>query len=175
MIDVKQIAWMAGLLEGEGSFGMREQSNSPCIQLAMTDRDVVERAALLLGSNLRVHSDKRGNRKACWQTRPHGYRAIGWMLTVYSFMGERRRAKIREVMKEWVRSTHFPRAIRGNGRQPAICHPDRLRNTRGLCGACYMREYRAGRTKPTRKTRALKHYKKREKPDAERSPESVLS
>jgi hypothetical protein len=42
------IAWLAGLLEGEGSFMRGKRKDAPGISLAMTDRDVVERAAKLL-------------------------------------------------------------------------------------------------------------------------------
>jgi hypothetical protein len=161
MVTVTQIAWLAGLLEGEGSFGMWNGSNAPYIQLAMSDGDVVMKAAALMQSSVRRYESRDSNRKTMWHTRTHGTRAVGWMLSVYLFMGERRQARIREVMQAWLSSPHLPRAIRGNGRQPASCHPDRLRNTRGLCGACYMREYRAGRTKPTRKSRDLKHYAKK--------------
>ena len=42
--------WLAGILEGEGTFmsGPPSQPNSPIVRTCMTDRDVVARAALLL-------------------------------------------------------------------------------------------------------------------------------
>ena len=44
------LTWLAGLLEGEGSFLKAPPSdpNCPRISLEMTDKDVVERAALLM-------------------------------------------------------------------------------------------------------------------------------
>jgi hypothetical protein len=71
----------------------------------------------------------------------HGTRAIGWMMTLYAFMGERRRAKILEVIDHWKAAKSAPRSARGQ-RLPAICHPDRLRCGDMLCRTCWMREYR---------------------------------
>lgn len=52
-------AWLAGLLEGEGSFIAgtttkgRHTSYRTRIQLSMTDQDIVERAAQLMGSSVK--------------------------------------------------------------------------------------------------------------------------
>ncbi len=50
MIRNVDIAWLAGLVEGEGSFHM--STRSIAIILTMTDRDVVERAATLLNGRV---------------------------------------------------------------------------------------------------------------------------
>jgi len=44
------IAWTAGLLEGEGSFGM--SGRSIAIGINMTDRDVIDRIAGVLGGHI---------------------------------------------------------------------------------------------------------------------------
>ena len=49
-----EIAWLAGLLEGEGSFGLtgyaaKKSKVFPTISLAMTDLDIIERAGALIG------------------------------------------------------------------------------------------------------------------------------
>lgn len=43
MSDEIEIAWLAGLLEGEGSFIGATDKYPVCLSLEMTDRDVVER------------------------------------------------------------------------------------------------------------------------------------
>ena len=93
------IAWAAGLIEGEGC---PHYNGSPRLSLAMTDEDVVRRFAGLFGGN--VARRDRVNPKA---TKPVfvwsacGKRAIGAMLTLYSLLGSRRRAKIRAIILEW--------------------------------------------------------------------------
>ena len=58
MIRNVDIAWLAELLEGEGSFVMSERSIA--IVVKMTDRDVVERAAALLGGRSTVYRHTKG-------------------------------------------------------------------------------------------------------------------
>ena len=45
MISARDVAWAAGLIEGEGSFMISK--GSPCIQVQMTDGDAVERLLVL--------------------------------------------------------------------------------------------------------------------------------
>lgn len=45
-----EIAWLAGLLEGEGWFGsMPLRRNAPKLQVTMGDRDAIQRAATVVG------------------------------------------------------------------------------------------------------------------------------
>jgi len=108
------IAWIAGILEGEGCFMIytRESkfnnrwkpSSSPIVCLRMTDTDVVDRVGMLLGKEAdrysHYHNISRGYKKA-YRLRLVGPKAIGLMMTIYSFMGIRRRAKIKEIITEW--------------------------------------------------------------------------
>jgi hypothetical protein len=81
------IVWPAGLLEGEGSFGM--SGRSIAIVLTMTDRDVVERAATLVDGRVYTLAEPRAGRprKQPWRAQVKGPRAAGWMMTVYPFLG----------------------------------------------------------------------------------------
>lgn len=148
MIKTLDIAWLAGLLEGEGSFGIT--NGSPWIQFQSTDKDVVQRAALILSFEFRDNQYKpRGPAyyKPVWGLSLHGIRAIAWMMTLFVLLGERRQSKVREVIEAWKASKAMPRASRGT-RLMATCHPDKPRAAHGLCRTCWMREYRktTGRT-----------------------------
>lgn len=137
-----EIAWLAGLLEGEASF-MLKKGNS-IIQIQMTDRDVMERIAALLGTKVGDYARKPKGKASylpVYWIAVHGTRAISWMMTLYSFMGERRRAKILEIINHWKASKRAPRASRGT-RLMAVCHPDKPRTANLLCRTCWMREYR---------------------------------
>jgi hypothetical protein len=47
------VIWLAGLLEGEGCFNIRpDKNNQVRVSIEMTDRDIIERAAKLFGSNV---------------------------------------------------------------------------------------------------------------------------
>jgi hypothetical protein len=104
-LSVKDIAWVAGLLEGEGCFQPRAGRQSPLIQLAMTDMDVVVKAAKILGTNRVVENAKPTKRgKPIYRTVVFGRNAVSWCMTLYPLMGERRQAKIRELLAKWKKS-----------------------------------------------------------------------
>ena len=148
MVNVSDIAWLAGLLEGEGSFGFRRPKHGrpdPMIQVRMCDQDIVHRVATMLGRTVRgpySYQDKRGQvgvRKPTWQTSTCNRRAIEWMMTLYPFMGVRRREQIRKVIEFWKIPVPPPPS------RIADCHPDRKHWGHGLCNRCYHRRYEAQR------------------------------
>jgi hypothetical protein len=75
------------------------------VQLCMTDRDVVQRAAAILSNGpLKIHTykDKTNQHwKKTFRVAVHGPLAIGWLMTLYPLMGERRQAKIRIILLRW--------------------------------------------------------------------------
>lgn len=119
----KDLYWLAGLLEGEGCFREGHKGvGFPRLKVNMTDRDVVARAAELLGTKL--HGP---HARVCPSGKPAqsqyiaevtGDAAAGWMMTLYSLLGLRRRAKIREVLSSWKSRVRTRRYFgRGAGRR----------------------------------------------------------
>lgn len=97
-------AWLAGLLEGEASFDVRGPGNRLRIRLAMTDRDVVERAARLLDPHPdsptpRLSLVMEEGAKALWVTSVGGDRAAEVAKAILPFMGARRSARIAETLR----------------------------------------------------------------------------
>ena len=105
-----EVAWLAGLLEGEGCFTTRGNKTTrwangdpklyPRIVVAMTDRDVVARAAELMGS----YEPKIGRRKPpqqdmWWTELGKGAEVLDIMEQVLPLMGERRSKRIKELME----------------------------------------------------------------------------
>lgn len=91
------LCWLAGLLEGEGSFvkGPPSSPRCPRIQLPMTDCDVVERVARLF--DRRVFRSDRGverGYKPCYLTSLKGAAAVTLMRSLRPLMGARRRGQI---------------------------------------------------------------------------------
>ena len=63
LMDEKELYWLAGLLEGEGSFmrGAPSRPNTPMVSLSMTDEDVVARVGRMLGVSYYPDKTKRKN------------------------------------------------------------------------------------------------------------------
>ncbi len=112
-ITLKDIYWVAGIIEGEGSFLLARRHSTcrgigktvyiyPSILLGMTDKDVVERVAGLLKSSVRKRGGRsRPVRKDIWITQILGARAASWMMTLLPIMGTRRADRIREILAIW--------------------------------------------------------------------------
>lgn len=94
--------WLAGLLEGEGSFmaGPPSRPFAPSISLQMTDRDVVARAAKLLGARYWQLS-RRNNRKIMYATALRGSPSVPFMKFLLPLMGSRRQTQIRKAIKSF--------------------------------------------------------------------------
>ena len=95
----KDLYWLAGLLEGDGSFYFQA---TPSIKLSMTDRDVVKKAALIMGASLLgPYIDKRTNtRKPMWMANLCGPKALSLLEKLLPHMGERRTARIKSIQLE---------------------------------------------------------------------------
>ncbi len=103
-------AWMAGLFEGEGCFTMR-RNHTLRMEIAMTDRDVVERFAKLAGVGNVNSLDKRVHqRKEQWRWSISGEKAIALALELRPWLGTRRGARVDEILA--AREAHVLEATR---------------------------------------------------------------
>ena len=104
------IAWLAGLLEGEGCF---YYTTTPSISLTMSDFDVIERAHNLMGYGAIRERRVLLGRKRVWSTECRGYSATKLMRLLLPHMGMRRRQSIEAVL-EAIRISGIERSwIRG--------------------------------------------------------------
>lgn len=100
----QETLWLAGLLEGEACFhgtrdGHGKPSNGACIQLLMTDEDVVNKAAAICNAKVYPRKpDTRGKWKPAWRMCVSGNRAVEVMKRILPFMGQRRKCKIEELL-----------------------------------------------------------------------------
>lgn len=137
------VAWLAGLLEGEGTFTAKAGHGSwVTISVEMCDRATVARAAAMLGATA-IWRDAGGSDRG-WQptfiAKISGNRARPWMATIRPLMGQRRQAAIDRALASWTPIQLWP--------VPAVCTAaecGRPHRARGLCHAHYMRwsRYRA--------------------------------
>jgi hypothetical protein len=94
------IAWAAGVFEGEGCIStasrqlVRGKTRSyPRITVAMTDRDVVERVQKILDVGS-IHSSPRGKNKTMWYLNISNAGDVTYVLRLFfPYLGDRRREK----------------------------------------------------------------------------------
>jgi hypothetical protein len=145
-----RLAWLAGLLEGEGSFlSARFDGHSyPRVQMTMCDRFVLERAMTLMpSSRIYTITDKRSAERGwsdLWMVRVNGAAAAAVMRAVLPWMGSRRTRAIDRSLSAW-------RPIRIAPRRSSCIVPGcwRRHAARGLCNTHYMswsRDRARGRT-----------------------------
>jgi hypothetical protein len=97
------LAWLAGLLEGEGSFFMVRHKGYqyPKIVVSMTDLDVIERVAAMFGVAV-FYEKERPGRKPSFRASTTGHKATGLITQLLPWMGERRSQKIKELLNAQV-------------------------------------------------------------------------
>ena len=88
--------WLAGYLEGEGSFvkGPPSAPNSPRITVQSTDEDVIQMVAALFGRAYFRPRSSQPHFKQCFATHIKGAAAIDLMILLRPYMGSRRQESI---------------------------------------------------------------------------------
>ena len=130
-LSVRDIAWAAGFLEGEGCFG--DNHGSPVIAASQVQREPLERLIINFGGSLHHYSANHNQRKysyggAIWMWRICGSKAAGMMMTLFSLMSPKRRIKIRNILKRWKKQPGY-----GHNRRDNVCKKGH-RYTRYLSG-----------------------------------------
>jgi hypothetical protein len=103
-----EIAYIAALLEGEGTF--LRKGFCPIIQLGMTDRDVIEKAAAIIDIGSRkIHIDKssRPKCKTKYVICLAGRDAMKWMKLIRPYMCDRRGREIDWIIKDIISARPF--------------------------------------------------------------------
>jgi len=90
------MAWLAGIIEGEGCFLVLD--SRVAVVVAMTDEDVVCRVADLFGVTAQSYFPKRVGSKRVYVARATGARAVSIMSAVSGYLGVRRRTKAQECL-----------------------------------------------------------------------------
>jgi len=97
--DEIDLGWLAGLLEGEGSFmQLKESPGVPVLSIGMIDEDVIAKAAMLMGVSYHPHALPSG--KTRYQLMIRGNRrARRIMETLLPFMSARRKTQIEMALR----------------------------------------------------------------------------
>jgi hypothetical protein len=111
-VEFHPLYWLAGILEGEGTFmsGPPSEPNSPIARICMTDHDVVARAAMLLERAVTPVPARQAHYKPPYVTQIKGHEAVGLMRAMRPVLGPDRRNQVDRALKSWA-----PKRIRRRG------------------------------------------------------------
>ena len=99
-MKLNDVYWVAGLIEGEGSFDYNR--GTVRIQVAMTDRDIIDRLRTIVNfGSVREVKRYQAHHKPCFAWSGSGRQAAALMMTIYSLMGQRRKDKIYSILSVW--------------------------------------------------------------------------
>jgi len=99
------LAWLAGLFEGEGNVSINGKSLT--VRIKMTDEDIVLHAATIMGARVySMPSPRTRGRKPTWIAQAKGSVAAGVIMTLYPWLGIRRREQARTALAAWRRQGH---------------------------------------------------------------------
>ena len=105
-IEPKQLHWLSGLLEAEGSFLKPSPSspNTPKIQIMMTDEDIIARVSTLFGVKYHQVYPKKAT-KPTFACHLRGKRAVALMKLLYPLMSKRRQIQIDRALAGYKRKS----------------------------------------------------------------------
>jgi hypothetical protein len=98
-IDELTLYWLAGLLEGEGSFcvGLPSHPNSSSIHIKMVDEEVIAKVSAIWGVKYHRYFPKRyeaSGWRPVYVSKVTGRRAVEFMMLLCPLMGKRRQGQI---------------------------------------------------------------------------------
>jgi hypothetical protein len=95
-IEMRWLAWIAGLMEGEGTFSRATPAmpRRPRLSIGMTDHDIIERICELWGTRLYTHIPKVERYKQVYRTELVGGSAVALMALLRPHMSARRQLQI---------------------------------------------------------------------------------
>lgn len=121
-----ELAWAAGFLEGEAWFGCAGK-RSIVVKAAQVNREPLDRLKSILGGNITGPIDRGNpNHTPFFNWALCGSPAAAVMMTVYTFLSEKRRAQVRPAIALW-KVAAGPYALRWKCKNG---HPYSTENTR---------------------------------------------
>src|SRR5665647_382263 len=136
-MDNVEVAWVAGLLEGEGCFSLK-RSGASYINCAMTDEDVIRKLYGLIGYGTIIKSRLLPNRKQVWVWRMGAREEVEEICRLLlPLMGTRRAARIQDLLDDFEKNPRW-RVPKGT-----LVHGTRGGYVKGCrCALCKLSERR---------------------------------
>lgn len=107
MIDIKELYWAAGFIEGEGSFSSTLVTPSRAINwrimigVVQVQRQPLERLERLFGGSIGVKSEASGSHSKTFVWFISGRKAAAIAMTLWSILSPRRREQIELMISRW--------------------------------------------------------------------------
>ena len=122
-LSLCDIHYVAGFLEGEGSFSIRGKVD-PAVSATQADREPLEKLSALFGGHIYPCKPNRVSKKPLWVWNLNGKQAVGLMMTIYCLMTQRRQQQIQVVLLGWRSRTRV---------RCALCDSEALALMRRAC------------------------------------------
>ena len=102
-LPTAELHWLAGLLEGEGTFmvGPPSSPGLPVIAVNMADHDVMARLGRIFERKVQVLRPRNARWQTSYQVRVLGREAVRWMSLLRPLMGSRRQAQIDRALASY--------------------------------------------------------------------------
>lgn len=109
--NLRELHWLAGLLEGEGSFMNDPPSrpNNPIVSIEMTDEDIIKKVSKIFERKYQECKRKNKKYKKSFKVILTGYKSLVLMIMLYPLMSQRRRKKIKEILKTYDYTANYER------------------------------------------------------------------
>lgn len=136
MLRNTDLHWIAGFLEGEGSFGWNKASRRIAVRASQVQREPLERLQCFLGGGIYSHKEGHPRPIFVWVANE----PAGLCMTLFSLMSPRRKQQIATCLERWraqqVSNKFKTKCIRGHAFTPENTYPKP--NGRGReCKACW--------------------------------------
>lgn len=124
-----EIAWAAGLFEGEGTAQMSKRDRGTRVRVVMNDLDVLETFNRIFPGHMRTRLDARGTTQHIWQ-RSSADTVSEFISTILPYMHSRRTARLQAVLAQ-ANSVKMTRGTCRNGHKI-----EGENNQKGECKKC---------------------------------------
>lgn len=103
MIDLLDIGWIAGFIEGEGTFGCR--GKTVFVSVSQVQKEPIDRLHAMLGGKVyRIEQMDGSRRMAFYKWFVHNEQARGLIMTLFALMSPRRKAQMKAALAPWLRT-----------------------------------------------------------------------
>src|SRR4029077_13169376 len=102
-LNLKELYWLAGFLEGEGTFYWVKRGQRPLITAVQVQKQPLERIKATFGGAIRLRkrpSNSRNNQD-CYTWTLYNKNAVSLMMTLYCLMSHKRQGQIKKVLDNW--------------------------------------------------------------------------
>ena len=99
MVNLDDLHWVSGFIEGEGCFS--HNTSSLQLGVAQVQRWPLEKLVRIFGGKLRIIKARKENHNNQFFWCVYGNVAAGTMMTLYPLLSPKRKEKIRELLELW--------------------------------------------------------------------------